>query len=141
MGSAFQRCAFLALVLATVVAPALRVRAQTDSAQAIVVSFSFPDGSTKSTSVTLTEVEPVTGERPAYTLLPWVLTALRKLELSHDTEADAKGVRITSISGIANSSQGEWLYSANGVPSPYRLNTQTIEGVTHVSFSYRDRAP
>jgi hypothetical protein len=136
-----QRLAGLVALFAAVVTQPLQASGQVFGDQEITVSFSFPDGTTKSTSVTQSEIERLTGQRPGYKLLPWVVVALQKLELAHGTETDAKGIKISTIAGVANGPQGEWVYSANGFPSPYRLNTQTIEGITRVSFSYRARTP
>ena len=139
MSSRVPRLAVFPLMLAVSLVGARHAEAQAEAS--ISVSFAFPDGSAKSTSVTLAEVERLTGQRPAYMLLPWVLAALKKLALAHTTETDTKGVVLTAIAGVTNGSQGTWVYSANGHPSPYRLDTQTIEGISTVAFSYRERAP
>jgi hypothetical protein len=133
------RSAVLVLVFGACLTTAHQVEAQAE--EIIAVAFTFPDGSAKSTSVTRDEVERLTGQRPAYMLLPWVLAALKKLEFAHTTETDAKGVVLTAIAGVSNGPQGQWVYSANGYPSPYRLDTQTIEGISAIAFSYRERAP
>jgi len=138
VGSSFLRLAVLPVALAVFLVAGC---AQAQAEASISVSFSFPDGSTKSTAVTFAEVESLTAQRPAYMLLPWVLAALKKLELAHTSETDTEGVVLTAIAGVSNGPQGAWVYSANGFISPYRLNTQTIEGISTVVFSYRKRGP
>jgi hypothetical protein len=140
MSRPFHHVAVLVLLLAAL-GPASQSAQAEEAAPEMAFSFVFPDGSTQSTSVTLAEVERLTGQRPAYMLLPWVLAALKKLELPHETAADPKGVRLTAVGGVANGARGEWVYSANGLVSPYRLDTQTIEGITRVAFSFRARVP
>jgi hypothetical protein len=141
MSRPFHSVVVLVLLLAAAVTSGSKFAQAAESAPEITVSFAFPDGTTKSTSVTLAEVERLTGQRPAYTLLPWVVAALKKLELPHETAADPKGVRLTAVGGVANGARGEWVYSANGLVSPYRLDTQTIEGISLVAFSYRKQPP
>ena len=127
----------LALALAVAAAaPAIAQSAR--SIESIGVSFDFPDGSAKRTTVTADEVEALTGQRPAYKLLPWVHAALRKLEISHKSSPEkGGGIALTEIAGVANGPRGRWVYAVNGVASPYQLNTQTIEGVNQIAFSYR----
>ena len=121
------------------VALCLALVAAAPASQEIAISFAFPDGSTRSTTVTLDEVEKLTGQRPAYTLLPWVHAALKKLDLPHVSSKVEGGIALTSIGGIANGSRGTWVYAVNGIASPYQLSTQTIEDARTVAFSYRPR--
>jgi hypothetical protein len=127
----------VALALGVVLGSAPLAHAQSArSVEEIAVLFAFPDGTAKRTTVSMDEVEKLTGQRPAYKLLPWVQAALRKLELSHKSSADGHGIALTEIGGVANGPRGKWAYSVNGVASAYRLDTQTIEDVKQIAFSY-----
>jgi len=128
----------LALVVALVLVTAAPAgRAADSSAPEIAVSFEFPDGSAKQTTVTEDDVERLTGQKPAYKLLPWVQAALRKLELPHRSSVVDGSIALTEIGGVANGPGGKWSYRVNGLASPYQLNTQTISGVERIAFSYR----
>ena len=106
-------------------------------AHAIEVSFTFPGGSVKSASVTHGTVRGQLRQNVAYMLISWVEAALGELGLPHETRSDGAGTRLVSIGGVANSAQGHWVHLVNGHPSSYALDTQTIEGVSSVSFVFR----
>ena len=83
-------------------------------------------------------MEALTGSVRAYKLLPWVHAALRKLELGHKSSPEKGGASRSPRSPASRTVRaGRWVYAVNGVASPYQLNTQTIEDVKRIAFSYR----
>ena len=102
------------------------------------ISIVFPDGRELRATLDHPEVVQLTGQKPIYMLDFWAYAALKKLSLPYETHSveSPPGVAITSIDGLANGEHEHWVYFANGIRSPYRLNTQLFEGIERLELRF-----
>ena len=123
------------IVLAALGAPTLALHSET-----VIVTFAFPDGSSKVTELNDAEVRSLLHESFGYMVEWWIRGALIKLGLPHriaivDQKLKAKDV--VAIGGVENSQSGHWVLYVNGFRSPYHINTQSRENVREIRLAFQ----
>jgi hypothetical protein len=122
-------------ILACVIALALALPAFA-LGERVTVTFDLPDREPVRVALTYEETVPLVHDKLNYKIDFWVHGALIKAKLANAREIRDGHVTLTSIGGVANGPAGHWVYSVNGIRSPYHINTQLALGVRTIRFRY-----
>src|SRR6266581_6615179 len=105
------------ILSATIVFAALGAPTPANRTETVVVTFAFPDGSSKVTELSDAEVRSLLHENFGYMVEWWIRGALVKLGLPHriaivDTKLRAKDV--VAVGDVENGPTGRWVLYVNG---------------------------